>query len=152
MAAGAVVISYGFARLPMGLSLWGLHVLQVLLIIGYELDVWFGGRIGRYALRDTKPEWTDVVLLGAGGLGLLLGLILNPRGSWPGFELVIVLMLLQQLWQLNVGLSRRFYRPGILLPISFMTLIAIGTPLLMLPRAAAPGRTISVLDAISSVT
>ena len=152
MAAAAVVISYGFARLPMGLSLWGLHVLQVLLIIGYELDVWFGGRIGRYALRDTKPQWTDVVLAGTGGLGLLLGLILNPRGNWPGFELVIVLMLLQQLWQLNVGLSRRFYRPGILLPISFMALIAIGTPLLMLPLAAAPGRTISVLDAIFTMT
>lgn len=73
-----------------------------------------------------------------------LGLILSLTGRQTTGELIfdgaVCTILAAELWRLNVLLSRSLPSPGVLLPLSFMFLIAVGTFILKLPVCIEPDR------------
>ncbi len=151
IAAAAVCITaaHGFDHPP--IPLWQIQLFQAILVACYGLDTWFGPRLGRVSVRGDQPDWADrflIILAAASAAPRALG---HTTGWWV-FELITGLILLYELWRLNVILSHRFKRPGALLPGSFLLLIAVGTPLLMLPRAVPPGQTITWIDACFTIT
>ena len=149
LAAAGIALAYGSPVPLMNPTLD--DVAQVVLFAVYCLDVWLGARHGRLTMADRRPgvgEATWLLLALAGLLGPLVGL----EQMWAIFEIAMIGLLLWNLWQLQVALSRRLHRPGILLPLSFLLLIFIGTLLLKLPLALAPGRTLSWVDSFFTMT
>lgn len=150
-AVAGVVLEHGFYAPPIPPRF--IHFLQTCLFMAYAVDVWLGPRVGRRPLRDAGPDWVDAVLMTIAAMGVAIGTGVVPApGQWHLFEGSLVLLLMSELWRLNVGLSRQFYRPGTLLPISFLTMIAVGTPLLKVPLAVPAGQSISWLDALFTIT
>jgi len=149
--AAGIVLEHGFVEPPV--AVWLIHLAQVVLFIVYTLDVWLGSRLGRSGLKDANRDWIDALLVACAAVGIAMGglFVSDVRTSYL-FEVSVVLMLFGELWRLNIGLSRLFNRPGLLLPVSFLTLIAIGTPLLKVPMAVPVGGEISWLDALFTIT
>ena len=148
-----MVLEYGLNTPPVSNRL--IHLGQILLWGLYTLDVWVGGRFGRRGLREPGHDWVDAILGITAGVGVVIemgALVGSHPRQWHLFELSVVLLVLGELWRINVGLSRRFRRPGLLLPVSFLTLIAIGTLLLKAPMAVPAGQSLSWLDALFTMT
>lgn len=80
----------------------------------------------------------------------LVGLVL----AWwtPALEFFAAVVLVIHLFQLYASFLARGVSPALLLVISFLTLIAIGTAVLMLPRATPEGSSISLVDALFTAT
>ena len=146
----AAVVEHGFHVTPM--PVWAIHGIQILLIVLYGWDAWLGPRKKSTCLRDVQLDWVDGLIQGLAGVGLVLsGIGLYPWG-WRLIEVASVLLLVIELWRLQVGLSRSFNRPGALLPMSFLAMIAVGTGLLKIPVAVPAGQDISWLDAVFTMT
>ena len=146
--AAGTVLEHGYpAR---AVPVWAAHALQALCFAVYLLDVWGGRRRGRQVLRGAGPGWGDAVLAGAGVVGVVAGVA--AAGAWWFFELAAGLLLAAELWRLNVALSRWWSRPGLLLPLNFLVMIALGTLLLKVPAAVPPGQHITWLDALFTMT
>ena len=158
------VIEFGFRTSV--LPAWLNHIFQIALLALYAADVW-RRRDERHPLREARLRWDDWLLLSLSSIGALGNLLLLTLAAiWPGqgfsnaaydfwwlFEAAVAFTLITELWRLNVALSRRFYRPGLLFPLSFLTLIAIGTPLLMIEMAVPDGApTLSFIDALFTAT
>lgn len=99
----------------------------------------------RYGLR------VAVVAVGAALSWSLLHKVPLPFG-WRIFEGSIVLLAIAELWRFNIGVVHVVRRPALLLPGSFLSLIAVGTPLLMVPLATPDGKSISFVDALFTMT
>ncbi|WP_432797334.1 TrkH family potassium uptake protein [Poriferisphaera sp. WC338] len=127
-----------------------MRVFQFVVMCLYWLDVILIARQRKKAL-DRRMNWVDIVLLSMVGVGTLLH-VNGDRGGWWMFELAALILCASDLWRVNAGLARRLKNPGILLPLSFITLILIGTPLLKLPHATPSGMSISWLDALFTMT
>ena len=67
-------------------------------------------------------------------------------------QFYIVSNVLVHLPRLHSGLARRSVRPGVAFLLAFAMLIAIGTGLLLLPRAVPVGMPLSVLDSLFTAT
>lgn len=130
---------------------FAIHLCQVGLILAVALDRWFGAHRGRMPIRGEQPDIADGVFVAVGLGGALVSLSGLARTWWMA-EAALLLMLLFELWRLNVILARWFHRPGLMLPLSFLLLIVVGTPLLMLPLAVPPGQRIGWLDALFTAT
>lgn len=162
IATLGVVFAYGLPRLG-DMTLPGGRVIengwvyvtragQIMLLGIYIYDIWIGSRRGRRAMEDEKPDKIDLTFHVAAALSMIAGLLGYELG-WHIFEGIIVCLMLAALWQLNVVLSRRLRNPGLLLPLSFLGLIALGTPLLKLPLAIQPGApALSWMDALFTAT
>jgi len=150
IACISIVLDHGF-RSPF-VGLWVIHGVQGVGFVLYTLDLWLGAWWGRFSLREAGPDWVDSLFLAIGACAAVSSITGVLPWGWRLFELVLVLLLLMELWRLNVGLSRRFYRPGLLLPLSFLAMIAVGTFLLKTPLAVPPGQSISWLDALFTMT
>lgn len=151
VAVAATVAQHGFRDAVAPAAI--LEAVQAVALLVYWLDIWVGTRwLGRVSLPDAKPDWIDggVLFLGLGGL--LLHFVGRVGWGWPLVELATVALVTVELWRLNVGLSRRFHRPGILFPLSFLVLITVGTLLLKLPLVIPPGQEMSWLDALFTMT
>lgn len=158
-----IVLEYGFYE-PLLRPSAG-HLVQIVVIAFYWWDIVRRGRDDGVNLIRARLGWSDrvgivVCTIGAGEQLLHLGhtlatgeASLNEAHFWWLFEATVVILLMTELWRVNVALSRQMRRPGALLPLSFLTLILFGTPLLMLERAVEPGRpAISLLDAWFTMT
>lgn len=127
------------------------QALEAMLFGAYALDVWVGARRGRLAMEDRRPGWGEA----AATLVAVVGLVAETagvHGAWGLFEAGLVLLLVGNLWQFNAALSRRLARPGVLLPLSFIVLITLGTLLIKLPLASAGGQALSWIDALFTMT
>ena len=126
------------------------RILQFVLIAVYWADVaYVAYRRGNET--DRRFRLLDWVLLATIISGSILHLF-NIKFGWDFVEVSAVILAVTDLWRLNAALARKLKRPGILLPLSFFALIAIGTPLLKLPHATPPGHTISWVDACFTIT
>jgi trk system potassium uptake protein TrkH len=140
LAAGVVLAEYGFFN-PIT-PIWVLRLIAFGALMAYGLELM------RCRRRDTDPFVTPRTpwLEGAAGITVLFcaGMYLSTGNVtyWRCIDAACVGFFLLEAWRLNVTLSRALARPGLLLPISFATLILVGSVLLMTPRA-----TPHVLDA-----
>ena len=148
-AAAVVVLAYGRGAALLGPTLD--VVAQVVLFLGYVGDVWLGVRRGRLTMADRRPSAGEAAWHILGLIGIV-GLCVRLPGFRGLFEVTLIALLLWNLWQLQVALSRRLARPGILLPLSFLGLIVIGTLLIKLPLVLGPGRDLSWVDALFTMT
>ncbi len=166
VAAALVVLSRGFHEhpfaKPVAAALEGINVdvgilyfnhwLEFTCFIIYIVDFWWSARVGRLAATGSQPDWLDGALT-AMGLTMALGFALGfGSWTWAVFQMLVVVFLVMELWRFNVALSRKLRRPGLMLPMSFLTLIAVSTPILKVPLAIAPGAELSWLDALFTIT
>ncbi len=150
-AAGLVVLEHGFDPDHPPLRRWVIHALQMVLVgLHFGLLVQGHRRARLFPGNMLRFDRFDRVVLSAAAAAGLVAMVW--REAWLLFELALCVLMVGALWRLNVVAARRFFRPGVLLPLSFVTLIAIGTPLLMVPRAAADGRPIAFVDALFTMT
>jgi trk system potassium uptake protein len=155
------VLEHGFYQplLPSAL----MHVFQVLVLALYAIDIWRRGRRSLHPMGEQGFHWDDWTLFtlatvgAAGNLLLLLFGWLETRsaiydfadGVWWLFEVAVSGLLAIELWRLNVGLSRKLHRVGLLFPLSFLSLVVIGTLLLMVECAVPQGsNSLSFIDAL----
>ncbi len=149
LAAATVALEHGFYE-PRFAELL-LRGAQVVLLAIYAADV-----IARKRTR-TEPlpgagagvfEWGLFALAAAGMVAFVAG----AAAAWRLVEFVAVVLFCAELWRVNMALSRALARPGVLLPISFLLLIGIGTLLLMMPVATPAGQPIGFVDALFTAT
>jgi len=158
LAGAGVAIEHGFDEPPVALGL--VHLGQGLLVGVYALQRMLGGYAGAEAGRSgatPRFEWGLGGLVVAGLIGHAVAGGMGAAGpvaslGWRVVEVAIGLLWLAQLWRVNALLSHRLARPGVLFPLSFVGLIALGTALLLLPRATPAGRELSLLDALFTMT
>ena len=67
-------------------------------------------------------------------------------------QLVLVLSLISSSLKLNRKIASLKFHPAQTLLLSFLVVIVIGTLLLLLPKATAPGKSLNVLDALFTAT
>jgi len=149
ITAAGIVLEHGFYTQHLQPRV--IHLIQAVLLGVYVLNTGFGSKLGRRALHEARTDGFHLVLIALCAVGVASEYSGMP-GGWRLFELATGLLLMSELWRLNVGLSRRFYQPGILLPISFITMIAVGAVLLKTPKAVPAGQTITWLDALFTMT
>jgi len=158
IGTGAIVFEYGFyenpfsGMLPDAIVSLPMRLFEVLMFLLYVADLWLSYRAERYSLPEGRPVIFDAVAHSLGLLGIVLSVSQILPGAWHLFEAVLAVLLLYELWIFNVAISRRLSQPGVLLPLSFLMLIVVGSAMLMLPRAVPPGQSISLIDSIFTVT
>jgi trk/ktr system potassium uptake protein len=131
------------------------------------VEVGLGSYAARRRLRYLRRRAPILILLGAiaveyffesrGQFAPSLLLRQLPLAGALGFYLVglqmwLLLALLLEAARLNQQLARWRVRPGRLVSLLFVALILLGTLLLRLPRAAAPGVELSWIDALFTAT
>ncbi|MCC7408262.1 MAG: hypothetical protein IT442_09330 [Phycisphaeraceae bacterium] len=148
-AAVAVIVAHGFDQpvLPTELG----HRLLLGLIAIYLLDLWASWwrrwTPGRLPIRS----WDLVLPALAGVSGAAAEFGVGQGWGWL-FQGLLVWLAFREVWRLYVVGVRVMDRPGMLLPLSFLSLVVVGTLLLKLPVAAAPGRQIGWIDALFTMT
>lgn len=163
-AALGVMLLHGFDPPAAGLvPPWVILLGQLVLIIAYYADVVIRQGSGRQPIPEQRFDWIDTLILialGTGVLGEAVGLVVTPATlaapgplpPWLIAELAMVWLFITEIWRLNIAISRRLRHPGILFPLSFLFLIAIGTLLIKMPLASTPGERLSWLDALFTMT
>jgi trk system potassium uptake protein len=160
-AAGGVALLHGFAPPPIAPSI--IVLVQAALIAGYYSDIVQRQRTGREPIPGQRFDWIDGLIasvLAVGVLGTILwALALGgdalgraAQSPWLVAEFAMVWLFITEMWRLNVAMSRRLRRPGILFPLSFLFLVIIGTLLIKMPLATPEDRHLSWLDALFTMT
>jgi trk/ktr system potassium uptake protein len=133
VATVAVVCEYGFF-VPLA-PVWALHGVEAIALAGYAWVLVRRRRAGLDPFDSPRGRWVDSAFCLLALLGFCVSLFKGGEAYWRMVEAVAVWFFFVEAWRMNVTLSRVLARPGLLLPMSFLLLIAIGTPLLMTPRA-----------------
>ena len=149
LAAATVALEHGFYEPRFAEVL--LRGAQVVLLAIYAADVIVRQRTRTEPLPGAGAGGFDWALFALAGLGMA-GFVAGVAEAWRLVEFVAVVLFCAELWRGNMALSRALARPGVLLPISFLMLIAIGTLLLMMPVATPADQPIGVVDAIFTAT
>ena len=158
IAATGVILEHGFYQPVLSpwltplMAVWSIRVIEILFIGLYIGDYLWRQKTNRQPLPDQRITRIDWFLWIITTLGMIAHLISKIPWTWWVFEAMVIVLLLRTLWRTNVLLSRWLSRPGLLLPLSFATLIALGTPLLMLPVAVPQGQNIKWLEAFFTMT
>lgn len=145
----AVIVTHGFERpvLPNELGhrlLLGLTAIYLLDLLASWWRRWTPGRLPIHGRELVLP-----MLAGAAGAAAEFG---TGQGWGWLFQGLLVWLALREVWRLYVVGVRVMDRPGMLLPLSFLSLVVVGTLVLKLPVAAAPGRQIGWIDALFTMT
>lgn len=142
LAMGSLIMEYGFRITPYGLRV--LHYLEVaalgILMVDPVLrlmlakDRW---ALVRYRWFEFATALAFIVFVAA-----MYGLKVYGARHWAlvAAQVAIILVVGARLVELNQYLVALKVRPALLLAGSFLTLIAIGTGLLLLPAATAAGQ------------
>lgn len=150
VAAGGVVVEHGFAQPPLAMD-W-VRGIQAAMLGIYAMDLLWRVRQRSEPVPDQAMLWIVFGLLSTAAVGALGHVTGALPGAWQLVHAVSVALFFGELWRMNVVLSRLLARPGLLLPLSFFTLIAIGTVLIKAPVAVPPGQHISWVDAVFTMT
>jgi trk system potassium uptake protein TrkH len=155
LAAGSLVLEYGFDVRPEGLDV--LHWIEWVALAGMLADPLVRLALARHRLALLRFRWFEFALAGAflGYVGLVYLAPLPEREVWllRGVHLAIILGIVSRLVELHQHLAMKRVRPAMLIVGSFLTLIAIGTGLLLLPASTADGQPPTTLtDAIFTAT
>jgi len=155
LAAGSLVLEYGFDLYAEGRDV--LHWIEWAALVAMLADPVLRLVLARHRLALLRFRWFEFVLAGA-----FLAYVATVRWAgvpkpdvWlvRGVHLVIVLCILARLVELHQHLAMQKVRPALLIVGSFLTLIAIGTGLLLLPASTAEGQPPTTLtDAVFSAT
>ena len=155
LAAGSLVLEYGFRVTPATKE--ALHWIERLALAWLLLDP-----LARLVLASDRRallrfRWFELTL----GVALLVfvavvyvaGVAEAPWWVQRAVHVTIVLSLAARLVEFHQFLATLKVRPALLLVGSFLTLISMGTGLLLLPAATAPGeQPTSFTDALFSAT
>jgi trk system potassium uptake protein TrkH len=149
VAGGLLVHGFRESLLPVD----AIHLFQAAAILLYWVHVVVAARRERGDdVAGPRLGWPDYLLLAVIVVGLFTHFTDFPILGWTLVELTAVCMTVIELWRFNVTLARTLRHPGVLLPLSFATLIAVGTPLLMLPVTVPLGQDISWSEALFTMT
>ncbi len=167
LAIISLVAEYGFYLSSSMEAL--VHRIDVIIVWYYVVHILLRLILARNRLTYLKTHWFDFVLVvliisettlfikstGFDLFGKFLGgkdIVQITKVYIIAFQISIILSLLSQIIRLNQKVvSMKFY-PAQLLMASFLIIILVGTSLLMLPKSLAPGKHLSVLDALFTAT
>ena len=155
LAAGSLVLEYGFAVQPQGRGV--LHTIEWVALAGMLADPLVRLALARRRLAVLRFRWFEFTLTGA--FLLYVGVVhwaeVPGREMWllRGVHVTLVLSIAARLVELHQHLAMKRVRPALLIVGSFLTLIAIGTGLLLLPAATAQDKPPTTFtDALFSAT
>jgi trk system potassium uptake protein len=154
MAAGSLVLEYGF-RLSSD-TLLVLHWVESIALAGMMIDWPLRLLLARHRVAMLKYRWLELTIVGVFLLAVSFfyaaGMARPDVLALRTAHVAIVLNILLRLVELNRFIASRKIRPAHLLIVSFATLIAIGTGLLLLPAATAPNHETTFMDAFFTAT
>ena len=155
LAAGSLVLEYGFRVTPAAKEV--LHWIERLALAWLLLDP-----LARLVLASDRRallrfRWFELTLGGAllvfVAVVYVAGVAEAPWWVQRAVHVTIVLSLAARLVEFHQFLATLKVRPALLMVGSFLTLISMGTGLLLLPAATAPGeQPTSFTDALFSAT
>ena len=155
LAAGSLVLEYGFRVTPAAKEV--LHWIERLALAWLLLDP-----LARLVLASDRRallrfRWFELTLGGAllvfVAVVYVAGVAEAPWWVQRAVHVTIVLSLAARLVEFHQFLATLKVRPALLLVGSFLTLISMGTGLLLLPAATAPGQgPTSFTDSLFSAT
>jgi len=141
LAVGSLAIEYGFQITPETRQV--LHAIEAVALAGLLLEPLLGLLLARDRREVLRWRWFHFALAGAyaTAVGVVYAAHVPDPAAWArrAAQVTIVLSLLVRLVELNQFLATLRVRPALLFIGSFLTLIAVGTGLLLLPVATAPG-------------
>lgn len=155
LAVGSLAIEYGFQVSAETKRV--LHAVEAAALAGLLLEPLLGLLLARERAEVLRSRWFHFALAGAyaATVGLLYAAKVTDAAVWVrrAAQVVIVLSLVVRLVELNQFLATLRVRPALLFVGSFLALIAVGTGLLLLPVATAPGEPpTSFTDALFTAT
>jgi len=155
LAAGSLALEYGFQVPRQGRDV--LHWIEWVALAGMLLDPVVRLALARDRLALLRYRWFEFFLTGAFAAYVALVHLAEFQAgeAWllRGVHVAIVLSIVARLVELHQFLAMMKVRPALLIVGSFLTLISIGTGLLMLPAATAPGEPPTTFtDALFSAT
>lgn len=155
LAVGSLAIEYGFQVSAETKRV--LHVVEAAALAGLLLEPLLGLLLSRKRAEVLRSRWFHFALAGAyaATVGMLYAGKVPEPAVWVrrAAQVVIVLSLVVRLVELNRFLATLRSPPALLFVGSFLTLIAVGTGLLLLPVATAPGEPpTSFTDALFTAT
>jgi len=155
LAVGSLAIEYGFQVSAETKRV--LHVVEAVALAGLLLEPLLGLLLSRERAEVLRSRWFHFALAGAyaAAIGLLYAAkVTDPVvWAWRAVQAAIVLSLVVRLVELNRFLATLRSPPALLFVGSLLTLIAVGTGLLLLPVATAPGEPpTSFTDALFTAT
>jgi len=142
LVAGSLVLEYGFELAGEGLEI--LHWIEGVALAAMLADPFVRLVLAGKRLQLLKYRWFEFSL--AAAFLALVGFVhwadVPNRDAWllRGMHVVIVFSLAARMVELHQFLAMTKVRPALLIVGSFLTLISIGTGLLLLPAATAPGQ------------
>ncbi len=135
VAAGGVLIEHGFFRPVFDETM--LHLVQLVLLGVYYIDLISRGLKKQFSMPGQQLTWFDFVLTAVVVIAGTVHFFVLKRYLWCVVEVVIILLFLTETWRFQVAYTRRVARPGLLFPLSFLTLIVLGTLIIKLPVATS---------------
>jgi len=155
LAVGSLAIEYGFQVSAETKRV--LHVVEAAALAGLLLEPMLGLLLSRERAEVLRSRWFHFALAGAYAttVGLLYAGKVPDADVWVrrAAQVAIVLSLVVRLVELNQFLATLRVRPALLFVGSFLALITVGTGLLLLPVATAPGEPpTSFTDALFTAT
>lgn len=145
------VFEHGFYQAPVNVYL--IHIIQGVCLAAYWIIFFYRSWSGTLPMPGQKITWSDFVVLAFIALGACMHMagVFEPYG-WYLLEIGGVLLFFGELWRINVALSRKLSRPGLLFPLSFVMMIVVGAALLKMPVAVPQGQHISWIDSFFTMT
>jgi trk system potassium uptake protein TrkH len=155
LAVGSLAIEYGFQVSAETKRV--LHAVEAAALAGLLLEPLLGLLLSRERAEILRSRWFHFALAGAyaATVGLLYAGKVPEPAVWVrrAAQVAIVLSLVVRLVELNQFLATLRVRPALLFVGSFLALIAVGTGLLLLPVATAPGEPpTTFMDALFTAT
>lgn len=150
LAVGTVLM-HGFYDPPLPRR-W-VHTMQALLLLILAVERFWHSRRRPWPSVDGERDLLAAALIPLGLASIVEHLLVHDPWGWWVVDACAVALFIIELWRLNVAAARRLARPGVLMPLSFLTLIALGASMLKLPVCIPPGsRPLSWLDAVFEAT